>query len=171
MDRELVKGAARVLGPEEGESFWQPGPHSGYMTIKVGPKEHPESGFSMGIQVMPAGCHVRSHGHAKNHEVLFVYEGRGYCIVDGETCALEPGSTVLVGPYVEHSIVNDGPGELKFAWFFTPPGLEQVVEAAGRQRRAGHPPPDSFERPADMAQVLERAGYATPEEIRRAKKA
>jgi mannose-6-phosphate isomerase-like protein (cupin superfamily) len=167
----LAKGAAMVLGPEEGESFWQPAPHRGYMTVKVGPGNHAGGGFSMGIQVMPEGCHVRSHGHAVNDEILFVYEGRGRCVVDGVEHALEPGSTVLVGPYVGHSIHNDGPGDLKFAWFFTPPGLEQVVAFAGRPRRPGEAPPAEFQRPADMAPVLERAGYATPEEIARAKKA
>ena len=163
---ELIKGPAMVLGPEDGKSYWQPGPHSGYMTVKVGPHNHPSNLFSMGIQVMPPGCQVRSHGHARNDEILFVYEGSGRCVVDGETHALEPGSTVVLGHYVEHSIHNDGASDLKFVWFFTPPGLEQVVEAAGRPRRAGDAPPRAFERPANMAQVLEKAGYATPDELR-----
>ena len=34
---ELKKGPARVIGPEDGESYWQPVPHQGHMTIKVGP--------------------------------------------------------------------------------------------------------------------------------------
>lgn len=165
-----IKGPAMVLGPEDGESYWQPGPHFGYMTVKVGPRNHPDTSFSMGTQVMPPGCHVRGHGHARNDEVLFIYQGRGRCVVDGETHALEPGSTVVLGRYVEHSIHNDGPDDLKFAWFFTPPGLEQVVEAAGRPRIAGDAPPEGFERPANIAEILEKAGYATPEELRAAKR-
>lgn len=168
--RELVKGPAMVLGPEEGESYWQPGPHFGHMTVKVGPHNHPSNIFSMGIQVLPAGRHVREHGHARNDEVLFIYEGSGRVVIDGETHALEPGSTVVLGRYVGHSIHNDGPGDMKFVWFFSPPGLEQVVEAAGRPRRAGEAPPEKLERPANIAQVLEKAGYATAEEIRAAKK-
>ncbi len=167
----LTKGPAMVLGPEDGESFWQPGPHFGYMTVKLGPHNHPSNQFSMGIQVMPPGCHVREHGHARNDEILFIYEGSGRCTIDGVTHKLEPGSTVVLGRYVAHSIHNDGPGEMKFAWFFTPPGLEQVVEAAGRPRKAGEAPPEKLERPANIAQVLEKAGYATPEQIRAAKKA
>ena len=168
--KDLTKGPAIVLGPEDGESFWQPAPHRGYMTIKVSPHNHSSNGFSMGVQVMPAGCHVRSHGHAQNDELLFVYEGRGRCVIDGETHAIEPGSTVVLGRFVEHSIHSDGPGELKFAWFFTPPGLEHVVRAAGRARLAGDPVPEAFDRPADIAQVLEKAGYATAEELRSAKR-
>ena len=170
METNLTKGPAMVLAPDDGASFWQPSPHSGYMTVKVGPHNHPSNLFSMGIQVMPPGCHVRDHGHARNDEVLFVYEGTGRCIVDGEAHKLEPGSTVVVGRFVEHSIWNDGPGEMKFVWFFTPPGLEQVVEAAGRPRRPGEAPPAPFERPADMPRIVDKAGYATSEQLRAAKK-
>ena len=34
--KKLEKGPAMVLGPEEGASYWQPGPHHGYMTVKLG---------------------------------------------------------------------------------------------------------------------------------------
>lgn len=167
---QLLKGPAMVIGPEEGPSYWQPGPHFGYMTVKLGPHNlppgQPHQPFSMGIQVMPPGCHVRAHGHAKNDEVFYILEGSGRCVIDGVTHPLEAGSTVLLGRYCEHTIHNDGTNDLKFVWFFTPPGLEQVVEKAGRPRTPGVPAPEHFERPADIAQILERAGYATPEEIR-----
>jgi len=163
---ELVKGPALVIGPEEGESHWQPGPHRGYMTVKVGPHNHPSNLFSMGIQVIPPGCHIRAHGHSANDEVLFIYEGKGHCVVDGETHPLEAGSTIVVGRFVEHSIHNDGAEEMKLAWFFTPPGLEQVVVASGPRRRAGEPEPAPFDRPADLPRVLEKAGWATPEQIK-----
>src|SRR5262245_15191560 len=166
-----TKGPAMVLGPEDGESYWQPGPHHGYMTVKLSPRNHPSNQFSMGIQVMPSGCHVRAHAHGRNDEVLFIYAGSGRCIIDGETHAIGPGSTVVLGRYVEHSIHNDGPDDMKFFWVFTPPGLEQVVEDAGRRRTPGEAPPEKFERPADIARILEKAGYATPDEVRAAKKA
>ncbi len=168
---ELIKGPGTVLGPEDGDSYWQPGPHFGHMTIKVSPATHPSNMFSMGTQLLPAGCHIRGHGHARNDEILFIYEGGGRAVVDGETHALEPGSTVVLGRFVEHSIVNDGPGDMKFVWFFTPPGLEHVVEGAGRRRLPGEAPPAVLERPPHMAQILEKAGYATPEQIRASRKA
>jgi len=55
---------------------------------------------------------------------------------------------------------------MKLAWFFTPPGLEQVVVASGPRRRAGEPEPAPFDRPADLPRVLEKAGWATPEQIK-----
>lgn len=170
MQKDLTKGPAMVLGPEDGASYWQPTPHGGYMTVKLSPHNHPSNLFSMGIQVMPPGCHVRNHGHARNDEILFIYEGTGRCVIDEETHELEPGSTVVLGRFVEHSIHNDGPGDMKFVWFFTPPELEQVVEAAGRPRKPGEAPPERFERPANIAHILEKAGYATPDEIRASKK-
>jgi mannose-6-phosphate isomerase-like protein (cupin superfamily) len=170
MQKDLTKGPAMVLGPEDGDSYWQPGPHRGYMTVKLSPNNHPSNMFSMGTQVMPPGCHVRDHGHARNDEVLFIYEGTGRCVIDGETHPLTPGCTVVLGRFVEHSIYNDGPGDMKFVWFFTPPGLEQVVEAAGRPRRVGEPAPEPFDRPANIAQIVEKAGYATADEIRASKK-
>lgn len=166
MNEPLLKGPAMVLGPEEGRSYWQPGPHFGHMSVKLGPHNLPHAPFSMGTQVMPPGCHVRAHGHAKNDEVFYILEGNGHCIVDGEMHLLEPGSTVMLGRYCEHSIYSDGPGDLKFVWFFTPPGLEKVVEAAGKPRKPGESPPESIERPANMPAVLQAAGYATPEELK-----
>jgi mannose-6-phosphate isomerase-like protein (cupin superfamily) len=167
--KDPIKGPAMVLGPEEGASYWQPAPHSGYMTVKLGPhnlpRSRPHTPFSMGIQVMPAGCHVRAHGHAQNDEVFYILEGTGRCVIDGVTHPLEPGSTVMLGQYCEHSIHNDGPDDMKFVWFFTPPGLEKVIEAAGKPRKAGEPRPETIERPANMGEVLNLAGYATPEDI------
>jgi mannose-6-phosphate isomerase-like protein (cupin superfamily) len=165
-----TKGPAMVIPPEGGASYWQPGPHFGYMTVKLGPHNlpasRPHNPFSMGVQVMPPGCHVRAHGHAKNDEIFYILEGTGRCVIDGETHQLEPGATVMLGRYCEHSIHNDGTTDMKFVWFFSPPGLEQVVEAAGKPRKAGDLPPASIERPGNIAEVLQKAGYATPEEIR-----
>ncbi len=48
--KDLTKGPAMVVGPEEGASYWQPAPHSGYMTVKLGPHnlppERPHNPFS-----------------------------------------------------------------------------------------------------------------------------
>jgi mannose-6-phosphate isomerase-like protein (cupin superfamily) len=169
--QKLTKGPAMVFGPDDGDSYWQPGPHFGYMNVTVSPRNHSSNQLSMGIQVIPPGCHVRPHAHARNDEVLFVYSGTGRCVIDGTSHAIEQGSTVVLGRYVEHSIHNDGPDDLKFFWLFTPPGLEQAVEYMGRRRTPGEAPPERFDRPADFARILAQAGYATPEEIQAAKEA
>lgn len=43
---------------------------------------------------------------------------------------------------------------MRFVWFFTPPGLDQVVNA-GRPRKAGEAPPANIGRPANIAEVLQ----------------
>jgi mannose-6-phosphate isomerase-like protein (cupin superfamily) len=165
----LTKGPAMVFGPDDGDSYWQPTPHSGYMNVTVSPRNHPSNQFSMGTQVIPPGRHVRSHAHARNDEVIFVYSGTGRCVIDGKSHSIEQGSTVLLGRYVEHSIHNEGTEDLKFFWLFTPPGLEHAVEYMGRPRTPGEVPPTAFERPADFARILDKAGYATPEEVQAAR--
>jgi mannose-6-phosphate isomerase-like protein (cupin superfamily) len=164
---QYEKGPARVMGPEDGDSYWQPVPHQGYMTIKVGPgvEGDVDPGFAFGIQVLPPGCHVREHGHSRNTEILFIYEGTGRAEMDGVSQRVGPGSTVVLGKFVGHTIVNDGETDMKFAWFFTPPGLDQVVRAMGVPRKAGDEPPKTFQRPPNVAEILESAGFATAEQI------
>ena len=66
-----------VVGPDEGESQWQPLPSRGYVTLKLTPETTPYDTFTSGIQVLPPGCHVREHGHRQNHELIFIHEGTG----------------------------------------------------------------------------------------------
>ena len=54
-----AKGTAMVLGPEEGESFWQPLPSTGYVINKINPYNSPYDTFSTGLQVLESGAHVR----------------------------------------------------------------------------------------------------------------
>ena len=45
------KGAVVVLGPDEGESFWQPLPSTGYIVNKLTPYNTPYDSFSLGVNV------------------------------------------------------------------------------------------------------------------------
>ena len=51
-----AKGTAMVLGPEEGESFWQPLPSTGYVINKFNPYNSPYDSFSTGLQVLEPGA-------------------------------------------------------------------------------------------------------------------
>ena len=51
-----AKGTALVLGPEEGESFWQPLPSTGYVINKFNPYNSPYDTFSTGLQVLEPGA-------------------------------------------------------------------------------------------------------------------
>ena len=60
---DFAKGSIVVLGPEEGESFWQPLPSTGYIVNKLTPYNTPYDSFSLGIQVLEPGAHIRRHAH------------------------------------------------------------------------------------------------------------
>ena len=153
---------AVVIGPDEGESLWQPKPSRGYVTVKLTPRNMPYDTFSSGIQVLPPGCQVREHGHQQNHELIFIYEGRGTATIDERTYDLEPGSTVLFTRHAQHLVENTGDVDMKLFWVFFPPGLEDWFQAIGRPRSPGDPMPEAFERPEDVAAIMQRMRFTPP---------
>ncbi len=161
-DPERPPPKAFVVGPEDGESLWQPVPSRGYVTLKLTPENMPYDHFSVGTQVLPPGGQIREHGHLQNHELVFVQEGRGTVTIDEETQPLETGSTVLFGRNARHRIDNTGPGDMKLFWVFLPPGLEDWMRAIGRPRRPGEASPAPFERPDDVAEVQRRLKFMPP---------
>jgi len=86
------KGSKFVLQPDEGNSYWQPKPANGYITIKISPDNCTSNLVTMGIQVVaPNGCYVREHWHSRNEEILFCYEGRGTILVAGAGAPAQAG--------------------------------------------------------------------------------
>ena len=153
--RSLVTApSAVVIGPDEGMSLWQPLPSRGYVTVNLTPENTPYDTFSSGTQVLPPGCHVREHGHRQNHELIFIYEGHGTCVIDDVTHTLARGTTVLFGRYAQHRIDNTGTTDMKLFWVFFPPGLEHWFQAIGRPRTAGTPMPEAFDRPDNVGDVM-----------------
>lgn len=158
------KGPAIVLGPEDGESYWQPSPSTGYIISKITPDNSPFDHFSTGIQVLEPGAAVREHGHERSHELLFVYEGTGHALVDGERHELEPGSMMLMGRRVLHYVRNDGDTRMKILWVIFPPGLEDWFRAIGQPRDAGATDAPVFDRPEDVKEIQDRQRFVRPGE-------
>lgn len=157
---------AVVVGPDEGESLWQPLPSRGYVTVNLTPANAPYDTFSSGIQVLPPGCHVRDHGHRQNHELIFVFAGRGRCTVDRREYPVEPGTTILFGRNAVHRLDNTGDVEMRLFWVFFPPGLEDWFRAIGRPRAPGEPMPEAFARPDDVAEIQARMRFVVPTDRR-----
>lgn len=151
-----------VIGADEGESLWQPLPSRGYVTLKLTPETMPYDGFTSGIQVLPPGCHVREHGHKQNHELIFIHEGTGRVEIEGRDYPVEPGATVLFGRYARHIIENTGDVDMKLFWVFMPPGLEHWFRAIGRKRDGQAPMPEPFDRPDNVAEVMEQMRFVPP---------
>lgn len=153
-----------VVGKDEGESLWQPKPSNGYVTMSLTPESMPYDTFTSGIQVLPPGCHVREHGHKRNHELIFIYEGTGRCEIEDQEYQLEPGVTVMFGRYAKHIIENTGKTDMKMFWVFFPPALEHWFRAIGKVRQPGDEAPEPFARPDNVGDVMKHLCFVPPRE-------
>ena len=161
---QFAKGSVVVLGPEEGESLWQPLPSRGYIINKLTPYNSPYDSFSLGIQVLDPGAHIRRHAHERQHEVLFCYAGEGWAEIGDQRYEVRPETTILIGRAVFHTVQNTGAIPLRLLWMITPAGLEDWFRAIGRPRRPGEAMPAAFERPADIAEIQARQRFIRSEE-------
>jgi quercetin dioxygenase-like cupin family protein len=118
----------------------------------------------MGIQVLEPGAHVRRHGHERQHEVLFCYEGEGWAEIGDQRHVMRPETTILIGRGVMHKIQNTGPGQMRMLWMIAPAGLEDWFRAVGRPRKPGEPMPPPFERPSDVAEIQARQRFIRSDE-------
>ena len=155
-------GRGLVIAPDEGRSYWQPEPASGHVTIKVEPRNSGIGGVSMSVQAVGVGGYVREHAHGENNEIIFVVEGTGTAVVDGERHLMVPGTTLFLGKNVKHTFINEGDCELKFTATILPAGLEEYFEAVGRPRRAGEPTPAPFPRPDNVLEIERNTVFKDP---------
>jgi mannose-6-phosphate isomerase-like protein (cupin superfamily) len=146
------KDIAIVLGPQDGETLWQPLPSTGYIVNKLNPYNCPYDNFAAGLQVLEPGRHVRRHAHERSHEILFCYRGTGYAEIGDARYDMEAETMILVGRGVQHKVANTGTSEMRLLWIISPPGLEDWFRALGRPRVAGEPAP-VFDRPDDIAAI------------------
>jgi len=151
---------AKVVGPEEGESYWQPVPANGFIRnifskASVGAR----ADLSIGTQTVPPGCFIREHTHAKQEEIIYVVEGRGVARIDGVEQPLEKGSAVFVGMNRKHHFLNPHGEPMTFVWVMTPGGLDRYFAEIGRPRTPGEPAPEPFPRPANVAEIEARTVF------------
>jgi mannose-6-phosphate isomerase-like protein (cupin superfamily) len=159
---EFSKGCSVVLGPEDGESYWQPLPSVGHIINKITPRNSPYDDFSMGIQVLEPGAHIRKHAHERSHEVLFCYRGNGVAEVDGIEHPMPEETMLLLGRGVQHKVTNTGSTQMRLIWLMCPAGLEDWFAAIGRPRKAGEPLPEPFERPQNIKQIQDQQRFVRP---------
>ena len=77
--------------------------------------------LSTGTVTFPSRTVAAAHVHTDAEEGLYVLEGYGQIICDGESVALEPGSFVFIPPGVRHQVQNTGDDPIKFFYAFSPP--------------------------------------------------
>jgi mannose-6-phosphate isomerase-like protein (cupin superfamily) len=152
-------GAATVIGPHEGQSFWQLPPTGGYVVIKVAPPQFPSNLYAVGTQVVPPGGVLPKHAHARAEEVLYVLAGSALAVIDGVEHRVERGSLVYAGRWVEHGFVNDGMTDLVLYFVIWPPGLDLALAGIGKPRAVGDEYPLDWPPFADVATQLAPAHF------------
>ncbi len=153
-------GDARVLGPNDGKSFWQPVPANGFVRNLLNNKVvRADNRLSVGTQTVAAGCFIREHTHADNEEVIFIVRGKGIARVDGVDHPIEEGSCLFVGKNRKHQFIADKNQDLTFLWMLMPGGLDDFFEQIGRPRTPGEPAPQPFPRPENVAEIERRTVF------------
>jgi mannose-6-phosphate isomerase-like protein (cupin superfamily) len=153
-------GDARILGPQEGESHWQPVPANGFVrNLFANSRIASVNKFSVGTQTIAPRSFIREHTHDRNEEIIFVVEGRGVCRLDGVEHPIEKGSCVFLGHGRKHHFLNPYGEPMTFFWVFMPGGLDDFFAEIGRPRSPGEPAPEPFARPANVAEIEARTVF------------
>ena len=102
------RGEILVVQPGEGESYWQPVPANGHITIKVAPRNvRMENKFGLGTQTVAPGSYIREHAHDRNEELIYCLSGRGRAVIDGVDHPMQQGTTIFLGRNRMHMFVNE----------------------------------------------------------------
>ena len=84
---------------------------------------------------VPSGIDQELHSHEEAEQVYVVTRGTGSMTVAGDKQEISPGDLVLVPPATDHSIANDGEGDLCCVSVQSPPIT--VSEVYGNTVAAG----------------------------------
>lgn len=77
--------------------------------------------LSMAVMDCPAGSVVRPlHSHTDTEEVIFILEGEGEALVDGEVAAFREGDAVFFPANSRHMVRNTGTTRLRTCSIFGP---------------------------------------------------
>ncbi|CAD6560788.1 cupin domain-containing protein [Paraburkholderia sabiae] len=154
-----------ITRPEEAESYWQPLPANGYVSIHVAPHQiRMDAPIAVGTQTLGKGAYVRDHSHDRNEEVIHFIHGKGRVVINGtETHDITPGTTLFLGKGCTHTFINDSETEeMHWIWFMNPGGLESFFRQIGRPRAHGDSPPSPFPRPTNVAEIEANTVFAAP---------
>ena len=132
--------SSRVVQPDAGQSFWQPVPANGHVEVKVvGGAANGMAEFDCGLQEVAPGCYVREHAHDRNEELIFVHEGEGEAVVDGETHPMRPGTTFYLAKDSRHLFRNTGDTPMTPKIMMTMTLANQIHQGSVKMRKSAKP--------------------------------
>jgi mannose-6-phosphate isomerase-like protein (cupin superfamily) len=78
---------------------------------------------------VPSGASEKLHSHEEAEQVYVVVRGSGTMSAAGDTQRLEPGDLAMIPPATDHSIANEGDGELALVSVQSPAvSVEELYE-------------------------------------------
>lgn len=77
--------------------------------------------ISMGTNVTEINSRIPFHSHKDSEEAMFVVQGKGTLICDGEEYEVSTGTAIFSPLGVEHEIRNIGDEPFKIVWAYAPP--------------------------------------------------
>lgn len=153
-------GEMKMLGPQDGDSFWQPVPANGCVRNLFSDRSVASGNrFSLGTQTVAPRSSIREHMHDRDEEIIFVVEGRGVARLDGTDHPPEEGSCVFVGHSRKRRFLNPHDEPLTFLWLMLPGGPDDFFAQIGRPRRPGEAAPEPFPRPQNVAEIEARTVF------------
>jgi mannose-6-phosphate isomerase-like protein (cupin superfamily) len=87
----------------------------------LGPLNSAARNLAFGLAEFPAGTLAAPHMHEAEEEIIYILEGRGGIIADGQEMPLLPGVAVFIPPRILHQIRVDVGAPLKLVTLFSPP--------------------------------------------------
>lgn len=73
------------------------------------------------IMSIPPGGEIGSEVHPDNDQVLFLVDGEGTVILNGEESTFKKGDLVLVKAGTEHNFITEGDEPMKIITTYSPP--------------------------------------------------
>lgn len=161
------RGDAYLMGPDDGESYWQPQPSLGYVTIKTKAEYSRKNNFGVALQKLEPGAYVQRHGHVRTAELLVCVKGKGTVYLEGAgEKEFRPGAIAMVGTRTFHNFSNTGTeedGEMIVAGMASPTEIGEALLEIGVRRTPGEPTPEHIER--DMSKLMlliQKYGFMLP---------
>jgi len=91
------------------------------------------------IMSIPANSEIGSETHNENDQVLFLAEGEGKVVLDGQEKPFKKGDLVLVNAGVEHNFITIGPTPMKIITTYSPPHHpEGTIHKTKEEAEASH---------------------------------
>jgi len=88
---------------------------------------------------IPANSEIGSETHNENDQVLFLVEGEGKVVLDGQEKPFRKGDLVLVNAGVEHNFITVGSTPMKIITTYSPPHHpEGTIHKTKEEAEAAH---------------------------------